>query len=61
MLLGCPRQKINHSSEKLKVICIKRFLFYVRINYVINYQCKTSEHKNLEELVEEIVQALKTC
>ena len=25
MLFGCPRQRINHSSEKLKVIYIKRF------------------------------------
>ena len=33
MLFGCPRQNINHSSENLKVIYIKRFLFYAIINY----------------------------
>ena len=57
MLFGCPRQNIYHSSEKLKVIYIKCFLFYT----VINYQFKTSELKNLEQLVEQTVQALKSC
>ena len=41
------KQNINHSSEKLMVIYIRHFLFYARINY----QCKTSELKNVEELL----------
>ena len=45
--LVCPRQNINHSPEKLLVICITRFVFYARINY----QFKTSELKNVEKLV----------
>ena len=49
MLFGCPRQNINDSSEKLKVICIKRFVFYA----IINYQFRTSELKNVEKLVED--------
>ena len=28
MLFGCPRQNINHSSENLKVMYIKRSMFY---------------------------------
>ena len=55
MLFGCPRQKINHSSEKLKVIHMKRFLSYARINY----QFKTSALNNAENVVEQTVQALK--
>jgi len=55
MLFGCPRQNINHSSENLKVIYIKRSLFYARIYY----QFKTSELKNVEKLVKQTVQALK--
>ena len=54
MLFGCLRQKINNSSEKLKIICIKSFLFYA----IINHQFKTSELKNIEKLVEQTVQAL---
>ena len=42
----CPRQNINHSPEKLLVICITRFVFYAKINY----QFKTSELKNVEKL-----------
>ena len=34
-----PRQNINHSSENLKVIYIKRSMFYA----IINCQFKTSE------------------
>ena len=33
MLFGYPRRNTNHSSEKLKVICIKRSVFYAIINY----------------------------
>ena len=43
MLFGCPRWNITHSSEKLKVICIKRFVFYA----IINHQFWTSELKKL--------------
>ena len=46
-LFGCPKQNINHSSEKLMVIYIRRCLFYARINY----QYKTSELKNVEKLL----------
>ena len=41
MLFGCPRQNINHSSENLKVIYIKRSMFYA----IINFEFKTSELK----------------
>ena len=54
MLFGCPRQNINHSSEKLNVIHIKRFLFYA----MSKYNFKTSELENVEKLVEQTVQAL---
>ena len=54
MLFGCPRQNINHSSEKLKVIYTKCSMLYA----VINYQFKTSELKNVEKLVKQTVQAL---
>ena len=53
---GCPRQNINHSSENLKVIYIKCSMFYA----IINYQFKTSELKNVEKLVKQTVQALKS-
>ena len=42
------------------VICTQCFfllLFYV----IVNYQFKTSELKNGEKLVEQTVQALKSC
>ena len=55
MLFGCLRQKINHSSEKLKVIHIKCFLSYARINY----QFKTSELNKVKNVMEQTVQALK--
>ena len=45
VLFDCPRQNINHSSEKLKVVYIKRFF-----NAIINYQSKTSELKDVEKL-----------
>ena len=41
--------------RELKVIYIKRSLFYARIYY----QFKTSELKNVEKLVKQTVQALK--
>ena len=56
MLLGCPKQNVNHTSDKVKVIYIKQFLFYVRINY----RFKTSEMKNEGKLVEKTVQASKS-
>ena len=40
------------------MIYIKRFVFYAAR---INYQFKISELKNLENLVEQTVQALKSC
>ena len=51
MLFGNPRQSIYHSSENLKVICIKYSMFYA----IINYQLKTSELKNVEKLVKQTV------
>ena len=54
MLFGCPRRNINHSSEKLNVIHIKRFLFAMS-----NYNFKTGELENVGKLVEQTVQALK--
>ena len=39
------------------LIYIKHVLFYA----IINSQFKTSELKNLERLVEQTVQALKSC
>ena len=56
MLFGCPRQNVNHSSEELKVIYTKCSMLYA----VINYQFKTSELKNVEKLVTQTVQALKS-
>ena len=46
MLFGCPRQNVNHSSENLKVIYIKRSMFYA----INNYQFKTSEAKQFKPL-----------
>ena len=31
-LFSCPRQNINHSSENVKVIYIKRSMFYAIVN-----------------------------
>ena len=56
MLFGCLRQNINHSSGNLKVIYIKCFMCYA----IINYQFKTNELKNVEKLVKQTVQALKS-
>ena len=56
MLFGCLRQNRNHSSENLKVIYIKCSMCYA----IINYQFKTSELKNVEKLVKQTVQALKS-
>ena len=55
MLFACPRQKMNHSSENLKVIYTKCSMFYS----IINYQFETSEVKNVEKLVKHTDQALK--
>ena len=57
MLFGSQRRNIKHSSEKLMLIYIKHVLFYA----IINNQFKTSELKNLVGLVEQTVQALKSC
>ena len=56
MFFGCPRQNINHSSENLKIIYIKCSMFYA----IINYKFKISELKNVEKLVKQTVQALKS-
>ena len=40
MLFGCPRQNINHSSENLTVIHIKRSMFYAIVN---SSQVKSSQ------------------
>ena len=56
MLFGCPRQNTKHGSENLKVIYVKCSMFYA----VINYEFRTSELKNEEKLVKQIVQALKS-
>ena len=53
---ACPRQNTNHSSENLKVIYLNCSMFYV----IINYQFKTGELKNVEKLVRQTVQALKS-
>ena len=55
MMFGCPRQNMNHNSEHLKVIHPKCLMFYA----IINYQCETSELKNVEKLVKQTVQALE--
>ena len=56
MLFGCSRQDINRSSVNVKVIYIKCSMFYT----IINYQFKTSELKNVENLVKQTVNALKS-
>ena len=55
MLYGCLRQNINYSSENLKVLHIKCSMFYA-----IKYHFKTSKLKNVEKLVKQTVQALKS-
>ena len=50
------QDNINHSLENLKVIYIKYSMFYA----IINYQFKTSELKNVEKLVKQTVQTLKS-
>ena len=56
MLFGCPRQNINRSSVNVKVIYIKCSMFYAKINY----QFKTSELTNVENLVKQTVKALRS-
>ena len=56
MLFGCVRQNINHSSENLKVIYVKCAMFYA----ASNYQLKASEVTNVEKLVKQTVQGLKS-
>ena len=57
MRFGCPRQNINRSSENLMVIYIKCYMFYA----IINYQSTTSQLRNVENLVKQTVQAVKSC
>ena len=47
---------MNLSSKDSKVIYTKCSMFYA----IINYQFKTSELKNVEKLVKQTVQALKS-
>ena len=54
--LSKNRQNMNHSSQNLKVIYTKCSMFYAKINH----QFKTSELKNVEKLVKQTVQALKS-
>ena len=56
MLFGRPGQNINRSSVNVKVIYIKCSMFYA----IINYQFKTSDLKNVENLVKQTVKALKS-
>ena len=56
MFFGCPRQNVNRGSENLRVIYIKCSMFYA----IINYQFKTSELKNVENLVKQTVKALES-
>ena len=48
---------MNHNLENLKVIYTKYSVFYAIINYQL---FKTSELKNVEKLVKQTVQALKS-
>ena len=56
MLYGCLRQNINHSCENLKVVYIKCSMCYA----MSKNQFKTSEMENVEKLVKQTVQALKS-
>ena len=47
---------MNHTSENLKVIHTKCSMLYA----IINCQFKTSELKNVEKLVKQTVQVLKS-
>ena len=47
---------MNHSSEKVTVIYKKCSMFYA----IINYQFKTGELKNVEKLMKQTGQALKS-
>ena len=54
---GYPRQNINHSSEKVKVNLHKVFFVFTKINS----QFKGSGLKSVEKLLEQTVQAFKSC
>ena len=56
MLFGCPTENMNHSSENLKIIYAECSMFCA----LINYQFKTSELKDVEKLVKQTFQALKS-
>ena len=54
--LSKTEYRINHSSEKVKVVAIKHFVFCA----IINYHFKTIELSIIEKLVEQTVQAFKS-
>ena len=56
MLLMLVQDNMNHSSENLKVTYLNCCMFYA----IINFQFKISELKNVEKLVKQTVQTLKS-
>ena len=55
MLFGCPRQKINHSSEQLKVIYIKHFCLMQELIINLrqaNRECGEANSSGLKDLLE---------
>jgi len=55
MLFGCPRQKINRSSEKLKVIYLKRFCLMQELIINLrqaNRECGEANSSDLKVLLE---------
>ena len=63
MLCGCSRQNTLHKSQLKEVNgdLHKVFFFGFCQNYNFNYKFKTNELKSVEKLVEQTIQALKSC
>ena len=63
MLCGCSRQNTLYKSQlkEVKGDLHKVFCFCFCKNYNFNYKFETSELKSVEKLVEQIIQALKSC
>ena len=61
MICACPQQNTLYKSQLKEVKGDLHKVFFFNKNYNFNYQFKTNELKNVEKLVEQTVQALKSC
>ena len=61
MICACPQQNTLYKSQLKEVKGDLHKVFFFNKNYNFNYQFKTNEFKNVEKLVEQTVQALKSC